>query len=69
MGSERISRSDFFGDREVTILESKCFVGLLQMQRNRIVNAGIDLGVREMLLQTIAIRYTHNVQVMHWTRP
>src|SRR5271156_2136354 len=68
-GKREDFHSDFFGDREVTFFETKAFIGLLQMKRNRIVNTGIDLGIGEMLLQSIAIGHADDVEVMDRTRP
>src|SRR5271170_6836064 len=59
-------QSNFFGDREVAVLESESFVGLLQVERYWIMNAGVDLGFREVLLQSFAVCHPHHIQVMNW---
>lgn len=62
-------RRDPFCDGKVASLESESFVGLLQMQRDRIVNTGVDLRIRQVFLQPCAICYSHHIQVVDWPRP
>ena len=54
-------RSNFFGDREVAVLEAECFVGFLQMEGNRIVDASVDLGVCEVFLKSLAVSHSHHI--------
>ncbi len=69
IGSERISSGDFFGDWEIAVFVAEAFVGFLQVQRNWIVNAGVDFRVGEMLLQAVAIGDADHVEMIDRPRP
>src|SRR5436190_15527397 len=44
-------------------------IGLLKMERNRIMQAGSDISIGEVFLQFIAFLRVNDVQVVHRTAP
>src|SRR5438093_4150631 len=44
-------------------------IGLLKMERNRIMQAGSDISIGEVFLQFIAFLRANDVQVVHRTAP
>ena len=55
--------------REIALLVSEIGVSFLQVQRNRIVQSGLDPLFIQVLLKRIAIIRLNNVQVEHRLRP
>jgi len=60
-GKRKNFRSDFFGNREIPLLVSELFVGVLEMKRYGIVNPGGDFGLGKMLLKTFAVMHADNI--------
>ena len=69
-GKREDFRSDFFGDREVTFLETKSFIGLLQMKRNR----DSECRCRSSRPRGVSVNpsrsaHAHHVEMMDRARP
>src|SRR5439155_575449 len=60
---------DPLGDREVTAAEAERLVGLLEMERDGVVDARAETDGSEVLLQPLSIRDPHDVEVIDWSRP
>ena len=58
-----------FGNRKVALLVAQRCVGLLPVRRNRVMNQRADAGIGQRLLQRVALRVPHHVQVPHRLGP